>query len=74
MTIDQLTDFFEENGFNVYQFEQVFQPLRPIILSAGEEFTRFPIAKSNEATVTAIFYGNIPNAFSSSTHGVKSGW
>ena len=22
MTIDQLTDFFEENGFNVYQFEQ----------------------------------------------------
>ena len=22
MTINQLTDFFEENGFNVYQFEQ----------------------------------------------------
>ena len=22
MTIDQLTHFFEENGFNVYQFEQ----------------------------------------------------
>ena len=22
MTTDQLTDFFEENGFNVYQFEQ----------------------------------------------------
>ena len=25
MTIDQLTDFFEENGFNVYQFEQDVQ-------------------------------------------------